>query len=71
MCPKEIDMNAQDVMSSPAITVTSRASVRDITSLLREHRISAVPVVDNGELVGMVTACDLLDRKSTRLNSSH
>jgi len=64
-------MNAQDVMSSPAITVTSRASVRDITSLLREHRISAVPVVDNGELVGMVTACDLLDRKSTRLNSSH
>lgn len=56
-------MKAQDVMVSPAITVKSRSSVKDVAKLLLEHRISAVPVVDDdGRLVGIVSEGDLLHR---------
>jgi CBS domain-containing protein len=56
-------MKAHDVMVSPAITVKSRSSVKDVAKLLLEHRISAVPVVDDdGRLVGIVSEGDLLHR---------
>lgn len=56
-------MKAHDVMVSPAITAKSRSSVKDVAKLLLEHRISAVPVVDDdGRLVGIVSEGDLLHR---------
>lgn len=56
-------MKAHDVMVSPAITVKTRSSVKDVAKLLLEHRISAVPVVDDdGRLVGVVSEGDLLHR---------
>jgi CBS domain-containing protein len=56
-------MNAQDVMTSPAITVTPDTPVVDIAAVLIERRISAVPVVDaSGRVVGVVSEGDLLRR---------
>ena len=49
-------MKARDVMVSPVITVKPYSSVRHLAKLLLEHRISAVPVVDDaGSIVGMVS----------------
>src|SRR3712207_9358393 len=43
--------------------------------ILQQSGLRALPVTENGELVGMLTIEDVghasLDRKSTRLNSSH
>jgi len=46
------------------ITVPPSISIREVMDLTREKRISGVPVVDRGELVGIVTSRDL--RFSTR-----
>jgi CBS-domain-containing membrane protein len=55
-------MNAKDIMSTPVVSVGPHTSVRDIAGLLFKHRISAVPVVDEGRLVGIVSEGDLLHR---------
>lgn len=55
-------MQARDVMVSPVITVAKNATVRDVAKILLEKRISAVPVVDNGKVVGIVTESDLMHR---------
>ena len=46
------------VITDP-ITVSPRASIREVIDLTREHDISGVPVVDGSELVGIVTNRDL------------
>jgi IMP dehydrogenase len=48
------------------ITVSPTMSVRDVIELTRARNISGVPVVDRGELVGIVTSRDL--RFETRMD---
>lgn len=55
-------MNAKDIMTAPAITITPNTPVHEIAELLLERRISGVPVVAGGEVVGMVNEGDLLRR---------
>lgn len=55
-------MKASDIMTSPVITVGAETPVREIAALLFEHRISGVPVVEDGRLVGLVSEADLLHR---------
>ena len=56
-------MKACDVMVSPVITVSPRASVKEAAKTFLERHISAVPVVDdNGKLVGIISEGDLLHR---------
>lgn len=58
-------MKVRDIMSSPAITVTPDASVRDVARIMRENHISGVPVVDeNNNLLGIVTEIDLISRNA-------
>ncbi|HET7414814.1 MAG TPA: CBS domain-containing protein [Arthrobacter sp.] len=52
---------AAEIMSSPVVTASPSTSVADIATLLGRHRISAVPVVDDGgHVVGLVSEYDLL-----------
>jgi CBS domain-containing protein len=53
-------MKASDIMTSPVITVGPDTLVRDIAGLLYEHRISAVPVLEQGKLVGIVSRSNLV-----------
>ena len=55
-------MNAKDVMTRNVVTVTSAIAVEELARLLFEHRISALPVLDDGRLVGIVSEADLLHR---------
>lgn len=58
-------MKARDVMTAPVITVTPDTGVSEIATLLLDHRISAVPVVDGGTMVGIVSEGDLIRRLET------
>lgn len=54
-------MLVRDVMSSPAITISARTSVKEGLRLLDQHRVTALPVVDpEGHLLGIVSEADLL-----------
>jgi len=56
-------MLVQDIMTSPVITVTPDASIREVAELMRVHSISGLPVVTaEGKLVGIVTEIDLITR---------
>ena len=60
-------MRAQDVMSSPAVTLHPDRSARDAAKVLSANGFTAAPVVDgNGRLLGMVTAADLLGDRVRR-----
>ncbi len=53
-------MKAAAIMTTPVITVTSSTHVKQAARLLLKHQISAVPVVDEGRLVGVLTEADLV-----------
>lgn len=57
-------MNATiaDIMHSPVMTLTPHQSAGHARDLMKEHGVSAFPLVTpDGELVGIVTASDLID----------
>lgn len=53
-------MRVRDVMSRPVVTVPPDMRLKEVADLLVTNRISAVPVVDGGELVGIVSEADLV-----------
>lgn len=56
-------MLVQDVMTRDVITTSPQSPIRDVAELMRQHSVSALPVVNaKGELVGIVTEIDLLTR---------
>ena len=46
-------------MSTDPITISPKASMHDATTLMREHEIRHLPVVDRGKMVGIVTLSDI------------
>ena len=55
----------QDVMVTRVISVTEGAGYKDIVTLLRRHRVSAVPVLDaGGRVIGVVSEADLLMKQT-------
>ncbi|HMU66990.1 MAG TPA: IMP dehydrogenase, partial [Cellvibrionaceae bacterium] len=50
------------------ITIESSASINDLIKLTRQHRISGVPVMEKGNLVGIVTGRDV--RFESNLNAT-
>ena len=50
----------RDVMSKPPIAIDPKMSAPEIARTLRAHNVKRLPVVDDGEIVGIVTRTDLL-----------
>lgn len=55
-------MNAQQIMTRNVVTAAPETLVREVASLLLKRGISAVPIVDGGRLVGIISEADLLHR---------
>jgi CBS domain-containing protein len=58
-------MEARDVMTTNVITVEPETRVQEIAKSLIENHISAVPVLENGRLVGIVSEGDLMRRSES------
>jgi CBS domain-containing protein len=55
----------KDVMTTRVIWVKQDATFREMAVALREHRISAFPVIDDdGKVVGVVSEADMLTREA-------
>lgn len=48
------------VMTKALVTVSPDRDCRDAAVLMLDHQIGALPVVDGGQLVGIITETDLL-----------
>lgn len=57
-------VTAREIMTSPVITVTPDTPVREVVTLMLQHRISGLPVVDaENRILGIVTEADLIHKE--------
>ncbi len=54
------DVTAADVMTGMVVSVTPDATAADVAHVMRTQRVHRVLVVDNKELLGVITTFDLL-----------
>lgn len=56
-----VDMAVRNIMTSPVLTCGPSDSVKRIMEIMTERRIRHLPVVDNGDLLGMVSIGDAVN----------
>ena len=61
-------MTVASVMTSTVITVDPNRDVAEAASIMLDHKVGALPVVDGGTVVGIMTETDIL-RAFTRLEA--
>jgi len=49
-----------NIMSAPLIATTPQTDIRDAIRLMNERRIKKLPVVEEGELIGLVSLTDVM-----------
>ena len=59
-------MKVREVMSTDVVSVPPAMRLKELAVLLSERRISGVPVVDEGTLVGVVSEADILAKQVGR-----
>ena len=55
-------MKANDIMTADPCTCSPNDSLQDVAKSMRDHDCGAVPVVDGGRIIGIVTDRDLAVR---------
>ncbi|MFH1786058.1 MAG: CBS domain-containing protein [archaeon] len=53
-------LKVEDIMSTPLVTVEPDSSIEAAGALMVENNIKKLPVVRDGELVGILTATDIV-----------
>lgn len=51
----------EQVMAKNLISVNPNSTIKDVAEILSKREFHALPVVDNGKLVGIVTTTDLIN----------
>jgi len=55
------ELLAKNIMSLDVVTITSEASIAELSKILLENKISGVPVIDKeGKLIGIVSEADII-----------
>ncbi len=67
--PEALDRPVGQFMSSPAITVDSQTDVLSALALITERRIRHLPVVEGGEIRGIVSIGDLVKYRMERIEA--
>jgi CBS domain-containing protein len=59
------DLTAKEIMNKKVITIRKDASIKELSELLVNNKISGVPVLDeNGDLAGIVSEGDIIVQNS-------
>ena len=62
--PTNEDVTVRDIMSSPLIVVSPETEIDECMALMTDRRIRHVPVVEEGDVVGIVSIGDVVKFKS-------
>jgi CBS domain-containing protein len=57
-------MKVEDMMTRDVITVAPQSPLKAVAETLARHRISGVPVVDEGRVLGVVSEADILEKEA-------
>ena len=63
---KTDELLVRDIMQPNPVTVTPQTPTLEVMTIMKTHNISALPVIDNSRLVGIITERDLM-RIATRV----
>jgi CBS domain-containing protein len=56
-----LNVPAKGVMTTPVITAHPETTLKEVEESMHDHRISCLPIVTDGKLVGIVTKLDFLE----------
>ncbi|MDW7685052.1 MAG: CBS domain-containing protein [Bacillota bacterium] len=56
--------SVSQIMTKNVVSVSSQQSVQEAAQLMKQHNIGVIPVVDNGELKGILTDRDITIRST-------
>ena len=51
----------EQVMAKNLVSVASSTIIKEVAEILSKKEFHAIPVIDNGELTGIVTTTDLIN----------
>lgn len=60
-----------ELMSKDVITVSPQQSIQEAAALMKEHGFGSIPVVENGQLRGIITDRDITMRSTAEGNSAN
>lgn len=58
--------SVQDRMSTNVATVSSNQTIQEAAALMHQHNVGSIPVVDNGQLKGIITDRDITTRSTAQ-----
>jgi len=58
-------LTMNDVMRREFPVAEPGTTIAELARMMVEHRVPGVPIIDNGELVGIVTEADLIQREAS------
>lgn len=67
--PEVLEAEVSRAMTAPAITVESSMSILSALALMTQRRIRHLPVVDDGQLKGIVSIGDLVKYRMERIEA--
>ena len=62
--PTDDDVTVRDIMSSPLVVVGPETEIDECMAVMTDRRIRHLPVVDDGDVVGIVSIGDVVKFKS-------
>lgn len=65
------DLRVGNLMTLDPITIEPGASASEAETLMKTYRVSGLPVVDRGELAGVISQTDLMVAHSSEMIGAH
>ena len=62
-----LDMTVKELMTSPVITCAPSDSIEEIMSLMTERRVRHLPVMDDGDLIGIISIGDVVKQRISEI----
>ena len=66
---KKDEKEAKDIMHFKVISVNSKSLVKDVIEIMNKNGISQLPVVERGNVIGLINESSLIGIESNKLNS--